>query len=129
MKIRYVLSALVALVLVAAGVALIYFRTMPIVIAATEGDDLCGAYGVAKGSAEKPIALKVRPSGFSATVTYLEPGAGLIMCSESDGWSGVIVRDGSALCVDRTNRAESRQYGGPCASGWLPTDRIELVAG
>lgn len=79
------------------------------------------------------LSLRSRPSAQGRELARLQPGQWLNSCDESaDGkWTGVVYHptDKQADCGTGTPIGQRRPYGGPCASGWVATRFVKVIAG
>lgn len=79
------------------------------------------------------LSLRSRPSAQSRELARLQPGQWLTSCDQSaDGkWTGVVYHptDKQADCATGTPIAKRQSYGGPCASGWVATKFVKVIAG
>lgn len=105
-------------------------QPVPVTIGEVPDLDACISLAVVEG--ESPAALRSGPGDSFPVLSTLKPGAQVHLCSgSSDGsWSGVVVvLDGTTDCQVSSPVPAPRAYEGPCASGWLPTSRLEIIAG
>tara|TARA_B100000678_G_scaffold270653_1_gene258767 strand:+ start:216 stop:731 length:516 start_codon:yes stop_codon:yes gene_type:complete len=108
---------------------------MPIRIG-TNGPDLdsCASYGEVTGlNAEGDNYLSVRdaPSTQVKERDRLDPGQGVHVCAESNGWLGVVYdkADEAKDCGTDSPVDSPRNYTGPCAQGWVNGKFVTIVAG
>ncbi len=104
--------------------------------------DACLATGRAKIKPVKGNYLTVRASPTSAgtAVAKLGPYHQFWLCDStpSGAWTGIVFDpgfdpdtdgDGPADCGVGSSLATRQEYAGPCASGWVATRYVELIAG
>jgi hypothetical protein len=104
-----------------------YASVRPVMLTASELDDVCGTVSTVDAGEAATVILRVRPSRWSAARGELASGTQLIVCEEHGAWSGVILR-GPDCAIDHDAKA-TVAYEGPCKSGWIRSDRLALTAG
>ena len=93
----------------------------------------------ARGTTRERVAggeAPVRAAQFEQAqqIDQLAPGANFFICSRTHDqrWFGIVYDQGgqaSERCGVSSPVPERRTYSGPCATGWVPSSRIRLVAG
>lgn len=97
--------------------------------------DACLSWAVPRLPAEAtdPSSIEVRegPGEEFPVVDRLESGRTIIVCSEDGLWSGVVYPgEGTDADCEVSSPIDERQpYKGPCKSGWIRSDALEVVAG
>ncbi|EAT08930.1 hypothetical protein NYF14_06445 [Sphingobium sp. 10 DY56-G10] len=101
--------------------------------------DACGVMGQVTRAGGNGLALRAAPFAEAKSVATLEEGARLHVCTRSidQKWLGVVVRpapadgDGTpAVDCGVSSPVDRKQaYEGPCASGWVASAYVRLVAG
>ena len=101
--------------------------------------DACGVMGQVTRAGGNGLALRAAPFAEAKSVATLAEGARLHVCTRSidQKWLGVVVRPtpaegdsappldcGVSAPVDR-----KQAYEGPCASGWVASAYVRLIAG
>lgn len=95
----------------------------------------CNARGATRdrsGGGELPV--RAAPFEQAQRVDALAAGAEFFICSRSHDqrWMGIVYDEGgraSERCGVSAPTTQRRDYGGPCAAGWVPSVRIRLVSG
>ncbi|MBB3032874.1 SH3 domain-containing protein [Alteriqipengyuania lutimaris] len=108
---------------------------MPIRIG-TDGPDAdsCASYGEVTGldaAGETYLSVRDAPSLDVKERDRLDPGQGVHICGESNGWYGVVYdnSDEAQECGIAEPVSEPTNYTGPCAQGWVQSDFVTIVAG
>lgn len=104
---------------------------VPVVIGGDEHLDACPSTGVVKGI-NTFLAVRVGPGAGYRLLDALDNGDPLFVCgSSNDGeWYSVIYAKGTtADCGVGGPILKRGAYGGPCKSGWVAAQWIEIVAG
>ncbi|MCC4232116.1 hypothetical protein LL253_05335 [Sphingobium soli] len=101
--------------------------------------DACGVMGQVTRAGGNGLALRAAPFAEAKSVATLEEGARLHVCTRSidQKWLGVVVRpapadgDGTpAVDCGVSSPVDRKQaYEGPCASGWVASAYVRLIAG
>lgn len=95
-----------------------------------DGMDACGSNGVVVGlNSEGSDHLSVRAAAGSDNpeVGTLRLGAEVFLCDQKNGWHGIVYGDGRCGVSSPVN--PRMVYRGPCSSGWVPVDAVEVTAG
>ncbi len=116
----------------------------PLARAVTIGEDgprmdACGAIGRVLGSG-RALPLRAAPFDDARVLRELAENERLHVCTRSldQRWLGVVVppavpaegKDTIAVDCEVTSPVDRKQaYAGPCASGWVSSARVRLVAG
>jgi hypothetical protein len=97
------------------------------------GDDMdaCASNGVVAGL--KPgggnvLAVRSGPGVSHASFDQLHNGDAVFLCTGEGAWYG-IVYGGGRDCGVSSPIVPARTYDGPCKSGWVHRDFIEVTAG
>ena len=101
--------------------------------------DACGVMGQVTRAGGNGLALRAAPFAEAKSVATLEEGARLHVCTRSidQKWLGVVVRPTPAegdsappLDCGVSSPVDRKQaYEGPCASGWVASAYVRLIAG
>ena len=108
--------------------------------------DACGALGMVRGLAEGlPLAVRAAPFQNAQVVQQLTNGARVHVCARSidQRWLGVVVPPPAPMPPEEGNATATavvdcgvsspvdrkRPYDGPCASGWVSSGFVQLIAG
>lgn len=103
-------------------------NAQPVMIGGEEEIDSCASIAVI----EHPTTLKVGPTMQEKNVKTLPKGTTVFVCDEKKEWSGVLVipnRNKPEQCGVSTASAQRKPYQGRCASGWIKTDKLKIIAG
>ena len=116
-------------VLVTASTSVAATDIVPVTIG-TEGPeiDACPSIGELK---KLTVVHKGPTSGFAET-TRLNAGSQVHVCGQTKNgrWTSVVVAlDGVRDCKVSSPVAKPQFYRGPCASGWVPTVNVRVIAG
>ena len=90
--------------------------------------DACPSFGELTAR----TVVRARPDSGSATAVELNGGSMVHVCGTTkDGkWTSVVIAlDARIDCKVSTPVPRPQFYRGPCASGWIPTSAIKIVAG
>ena len=101
--------------------------------------DACGVMGQVTRAGGNGLALRAAPFAEAKSVATLAEGARLHVCTRSidQKWLGVVVRpapaDGDGTppldCGVSSPVDRKQAYEGPCASGWVASAYVRLIAG
>ena len=95
-----------------------------------DGMDACGSNGVVVGLNSEGgdhLSVKAGPGNDQREVGTLHMGADVFLCDQKDGWHGIVY--GAGRCGVSSPVNTRVVYRGPCSSGWVPVDTIEVTAG
>jgi len=127
--------ALLATMLVAAGAPPPRPQT-PVTIGGQADLDACPSTAQVTGlnpRGDNFVSVRSRPSEHSRELARLRAGMTVWACSENanGSWTGVIFSPlGETLeCGVGTPVARNQAYRGPCASGWVSSRYLTIVAG
>lgn len=103
--------------------------------------DACGALGQVARTGQEGLSLRAAPFADARELARLTEGARVHVCTRSHDqkWLGVVVVPTAVEGADTdaqtgdcgvTSPVESRRpYAGPCASGWVSSGFVRLIAG
>ncbi|MCK0128368.1 hypothetical protein [Erythrobacter sp. F6033] len=97
--------------------------------------DACAGFGRVTNlnpRGDNYLSVRGAPSGSAEEIDRLGPGRGVSMCQQVGNWIGVVYAPESETPVDcgvGSPVNSKRIYEGPCKSGWVSENFIELVAG
>lgn len=103
--------------------------------------DACGAVGQVIRTGQEGLALRAAPFADAREVARLTEGTRVHVCTRSHDqkWLGVVVAPTLSESADTGAQAEDcgvtspvesrRPYAGPCASGWIASAFVRLIAG
>ncbi|HKY81049.1 MAG TPA: hypothetical protein VJM09_06205 [Sphingobium sp.] len=99
--------------------------------------DACGAMGLAARVGAKGLAVRAAPFAEAQEIGRLAEGARTYVCSRSHDqkWLGVVVmpaqgQGAAPIDCGLSDPVDRKQpYDGPCASGWVSSASIRLIAG
>ena len=80
------------------------------------------------------VPVRAAPFEQAQPIAELAAGAEFFICSRTHDqrWFGIVYDEGgraSERCGVSAPIPERRNYGGPCAAGWVPSARTRLVSG
>ena len=100
------------------------------------GFDACGAVGKVYRLSllgEDMLPVHHDPSEDRRPKDKLAAGTLVWLCDASEGWQGIVYPTGKFQelgdCRVGSPVAEPKPYDGPCQSGWVMAEYVELVAG
>ena len=99
------------------------------------GTNICGSVGQVRPDAPiKPLVVRAAPASGAREVARVEPGQMVAICDYADelNWSGIVfdpLRPDEQPCVEGSPIAPSKPYRGPCSSGWIQSDNLDVIAG
>lgn len=95
----------------------------------------CNARGAVRERASaEAVPVRAAPFEVSEEIDYLPAGAQFFICARTQDqrWLGIVYDSGGEAAVRCGVSApipSRRNYGGPCAAGWVPSARVRLVSG
>lgn len=110
----------------------------PVLYGNNDNLDACGAWGEARPVGEGALELRAAPDSRAQVIYTINPGESFWLCDGSDDgdWTGIVVEalaDGvpqrDAPCAAAALVSPRQPYRGPCLSGWIPSERVLLIAG
>jgi hypothetical protein len=104
-------------------------RRVRIGIDGEHGLEACHTNGRISG--QDTVGVVGAPEAGAARVDGVEPRQAVDICERLPGWYGVVYRKGSdtASCGTGESLPGPRDYAGPCRSGWVPENDVEVTAG
>lgn len=96
--------------------------------------DACQALGRVEGLRGRALPVRSAPFDRAAEAGTLEEGARVYICTRSidQQWLGVVIPgsgDDAPDCGVTSPVRTKRNYDGPCASGWVESNFVQLIAG
>lgn len=94
------------------------------------GMDACHIEGRLSG--QDSIGIHEAPDANSRRTDEGEPGLIVNICETIAGWRGIVwlgEGDPEHDCGTGANLSGPRNYDGPCRSGWVPEQNVEVTAG
>jgi hypothetical protein len=81
-----------------------------------------------------PVPVRAAPFDQAQVIDELAPGAQFFICTRTKDqrWSGIVYDEGgtaSQRCGVSSPVPSPRDYGGPCAAGWIATSATRLISG
>lgn len=81
-----------------------------------------------------PVPVRAAPFEQSDVIAQLAAGSDFFICSRSNDqrWFGIVYDEGGRAterCGVSNPVPSRRNYGGPCAAGWVPSASVRLVSG
>ncbi|MBC7987131.1 MAG: hypothetical protein H7X93_10775 [Sphingomonadaceae bacterium] len=92
--------------------------------------DACMSQGVVTAGPDAPVLAAPDPA--AAELERLPAGLIVHLCDEADGWIGVAYAtegDPWVSCETGSPVPAVVDYPGPCRSGWIAAERVEVTAG
>jgi hypothetical protein len=106
---------------------------VPILIGGNDEYDACGGTGMIVGLDPRGdgfLAVKSGPGLRYKRVDKLFNGEKVYLCSEKDVWLGVVYsKSKEDDCNVMTSWPKKLPYTGPCRSGWVHKDYVEITSG
>lgn len=105
-------------------------RIVPVVIGAHGQPDLDACLSM--GAMTSPVAVRLAPDPAAATSVRLSAGQDAYLCGTSaDGaWESIVVPPAPGADCGVSGAVETpHSYAGPCKSGWVPVEQVEVIAG
>ena len=119
----------VVLFMLISGAPIASSKLVPVIIGQRGPEiDACPS----SGKLSERSSLRKGPGQKFDPVSNLDKGTKFHVCGASkDGkWTSVILaQDGFLDCQASSPTPKPHAYSGPCASGWLPTEHVEIIAG
>ncbi len=103
----------------------------PVFIEASDYD-ACGANGVVAGldpAGDGFLAVRSGPGARRPELDRLYNGEGVYVCAEKGSWLGIVYTRNGRDCNVTSPWPVSQPYTGPCRSGWVHKNWIEITAG
>lgn len=100
--------------------------------------DACSGYGRVTNlnpRGDNYLSVRAAPNGNAEEIDRLGPRKGVSMCQQVGNWIGVVYAEegeegeGIDRCGTGSPVSSVRVYEGPCKSGWINENFVELVAG
>lgn len=110
-------------------------RAVPVEVGGSEEWDACGSVGQVRGlkaDGDGFLAVRAGPGVDYPMLDQLGNGRLVYLCGNQGQWMAVVYADAgsdASVCGVSSAIAKARVYRGPCKSGWVRTDWIEVVAG
>lgn len=96
-----------------------------------DGMDACASNGFVVGTTaggDDFLAVRAGPGADYAKIDQLHEGDAIFLCTAAGAWAG-IVYGGGRECGVNSPIVPARLYAGPCKSGWVHRNVIEVTAG
>jgi hypothetical protein len=109
--------------------------TVPVMVGAVPDMDACMSLGRVTGldpAGDNFLAVRAGPGADNAEIDRLAQGHTVNVCEGRDGWLGVVYAPAGEDFFDCEvgSPVDSHQpYAGPCRSGWVFEDYVEMIAG
>jgi hypothetical protein len=103
---------------------------VPVMLVADDLDP-CGL-GVVKGlkaGGDGFLSVRARPSAKGRELDRLRNGDEVYICADKGDWIGIVYSRPRRDCGVTSAVARRSAYAGPCNSGWVHRNWVELVAG
>ena len=99
--------------------------------------DACGSVSkviLVLGEADDQAVVRAAPDGLAREVGRITPGHVVAQCDYSDEpeWFGVVWDPANPHrldCGTGSPVTEVKEYVGPCLTGWIRADNLEMIAG
>lgn len=132
-KLTTSVAAVIALSLSTAPVSAQSFGagSVPVQLEASDGLDPCSLGQINDPSMDGAIIAFAGPSTDMDAVDYLVHGEKVWICQESDEFYGIVYAPaGSDLDCEVGSPVDfTINYSGPCSTGWVKAEWVELLAG
>jgi uncharacterized protein YgiM (DUF1202 family) len=105
-------------------------KSVPVMVGEVARLNACPSLGVITSANE--VSLHSGPGDGYQVITKLEKGDHVHVCSifRDSQWTGVVLAmDGILDCGVWSPIPAPKPYDGPCISGWIPANAVEIVAG
>ncbi len=115
-----------------AGGAIAQQRPVPVMYGHDPGLDACGGLGLVKGLKSRGdnfLSVRAGPNSGQRELDRLRNGRRVWMCDERGDWIGIVYGTGEQECKVGSPIARKMPYPGPCRSGWVHKNFVELLAG
>lgn len=91
--------------------------------------DACHTNG--KLSGQDTIGILEAPNANARQIAGGEPNLAVHICETIPGWYGIVWSEGDPErdCGTGANLPGPKNYDGPCRSGWVPEQNVEVTAG
>ena len=99
-----------------------------VMIGGAPGLDACMSQGKVAGlnpAGDNFLTVRRGPGTSFAEVDRLGPGAPVNLCDERNGWHGIVYGENCGV----SSPADHAPYRGPCKSGWVSAQYINVTAG
>ncbi|MGE3643585.1 MAG: integron [Beijerinckiaceae bacterium] len=123
-----IVLAAASLPLAAAGPA----STIAVFYGGEAGLDACAGLGhvvALKRGGDNFLSVRGGPATSHREIDRLKMGQHVSMCDERGDWIGIVYTKSGQRCGVGTPVARRQPYRGPCRSGWVHRDFVELLAG
>jgi hypothetical protein len=105
---------------------------VPIFVEGGTGLDACASVGVVAGlkaDGDNFLAVRAGPGTDHVLLDKLVNGDRVFICGEQGPWLGIVYSKTERDCGISSPWPQSRAYTGPCLSGWVHRNWIQLMAG
>lgn len=104
----------------------------PVIVGAGPTEDACGTVGIVSGlnpAGSNILSVRSGPGTHHQRVDFVPTAQVLFICGQEGPWHAVVYTNTDADCGVSTPVDPAIPYGGPCKSGWVFGDFVELIAG
>jgi hypothetical protein len=118
--------------LAAVSVALAATLAVPVIIGKMPEYDACGSSGEVKGldpHGDGFLAVRSGPGSQYQMIDKLLEGQAVFVCDDHGPWLGVVSTRGHQDCGVDSAADRPKPYPGPCLSGWVHSNFINITAG
>jgi hypothetical protein len=106
---------------------------VPVMVGGQAELDACDSVAVVTGlkaTGDGFLAVRSGPAVAYSMLAKLHNGHQVYVCQEQNGWIGIVYSTGGTLdCEVASPMAKRQAYRGRCASGWVHSSFIKLIAG
>jgi hypothetical protein len=107
--------------------------SVPVMVGGQGDVDACGSVAVVTGlkaTGDGFLAVRSGPAVAYSMLAKLHNGHQVYVCQEQNGWIGIVYSTGGGLdCEVASPMANRQAYRGRCASGWVHSSFLKLIAG
>lgn len=101
-------------------------ESVPVMVGGYEELDACSTLA----AITERMPLFSAPNASTKVVVTMEKGTYFVICDSAiGGWSGIVFGDDLSSCGLTSPIATRKPYGGECHSGWIKSEKIEIIAG
>ena len=129
---RKIAALFVSVAFISAPVAaqIAWGESVPVQLETNEDMDPCVLGQVSNVGADSSAMVRAGPDWEYDTVDYVNDGDLVWVCQEEAGHYGVVYTiDPDTDCEVSSAIDQTVNYSGPCNTGWIATDWVEIIAG
>jgi hypothetical protein len=123
-------TAAICLMSTPAAAQIQYGESVPVQLESQDALDPCSLGKVVDLGADSSAMIFTGPSSDYDVVDYINSEDLVWVCQDEGGMFGVIYsKEGEQDCEVATAQDFAVNYSGPCASGWIKSEWVEITAG